>query len=307
VNTRREFITPLGGATTAWPLAARAQQPLVEFMSSRAPGDSVHVVAAFRRGLGERGMIEGRNVLVEFRWAHGDYARLPTGGRAREPTGERARRRRWSSCGLRCEGRDRSIPILFVSTDPVKSGLVASLNRPGGNATGVHLLTTDLEAKRFGLVHELFPGTALFGALLDPKYPAVAQQAQELATPRDQSADFGALVRERADALLIGTDTFLSSRRVQLVSLANRHAIPAAFTHRDFTEIGGLMSYASNITDAWRQAGAYAGRILKGTKLAELPVAQSTKFELVINHQTARMLGLSVPDKLLATADEVIE
>src|SRR5262245_18479329 len=234
---RRDFITLLGGAAAAWPLAARAQQPLVGFLSSRSPEDSVDVVAAFRRGLGERGVTEGRNVLVEFRWANGDYARLPA--LAAELVGRPVSvlvAAGGPPAAYAARAATSTIPILFASTDPVKSGLVASLNRPGGNATGVHLLTTDLEAKRFGLLHELFPATALFGVLLNPKYPAVGQQVQELSesartvgrpiafqnasTDAEIGAAFAALAQQRVAAVAITGDPFFDTRREQIIALA---------------------------------------------------------------------------------------
>jgi len=320
---RREFITLIGGAAATWPLAARAQQPLVGFMGSRSPEDSVDAVAAFRRGLGERGVIEGRNVLIEFRWANGDYARLPAlaaelVGRpvsvlvAAGPPAAYAARTATST-----------IPILFASTDPVKSGLVASLNRPGGNATGVHLLTTDLEAKRFGLLHELFPATALLGALLNPKYPAVAQQVQELSeavrtvgrpiafqnasTDAEIDAAFAALAQQRVAALLVTGDPFFDTRRNQIIALAAHQKLPAIYHFREYAVAGGLMSYGVSLNEAYRALGGYTARILNGEKPADLPVMQSVKFELVINLRTAKALGFEFPPMFSARADEVIE
>jgi putative ABC transport system substrate-binding protein len=321
---RRDFISGIAGSAAAWPLAARAQQPKVGFMSSRGPGDSAHVVAAFRRGLGERGRIEGRNVLVEFRWAHGDYARLPAladelvslpvsvlvaaGG---------------PPAAYAAKAAAPGIPMLFVSTDPVKSGLVASLNRPGGNATGVHLLTTDLEAKRFGLVHELFPGTALFGALLNPKYPAVAQQAQELrdaaqsvgrlitfqnaSTDAEIDAAFATLAQQRVAALLVASDPFFDTRQDQIIALAARQRLPAIYHFREYAIAGGLMSYGVSLDEAYRALGSYTARILNGERPADLPVMQSVKFELVINLKTAKAIEFEFPPTFSARADEVIE
>jgi ABC-type uncharacterized transport system substrate-binding protein len=320
---RRAFIMVLGGAA-AWPLAARGQQPLVGFMSSRAPEDSVDIVAAFRRGLGERGVNEARNVLVEFRWANGDYARLPA--LAAELVGRPVSvlvAAGGPPAAYAARASTSTIPILFVSTDPVKSGLVASLNRPGGNATGVHLLTTDLEAKRFGLLHELFPATALFGALLNPKYPAVAQQAQELSeaartvgrpitfenagTDADIDAAFAALAQRRVAALLITSDPFFDTRRNRIIALAARHKLPAIYHFREYAVAGGLMSYGVSLNEAYHALGDYTARILNGEKPADLPVMQSVKFELVINLKAAKELGFEFPPMFSARADEVIE
>ena len=270
---RREFMTLLGGAA-AWPLAARAQQqsmPVIGFMSSRSPEDSVNVLTAFRRGLGEGGLIEGENVAIEFRWARGAYDRLPA--MAAELVSHRVAvlvAVGGDPSALAAKAATSSIPIVFNSTDPIKSGLVASLNRPGGNATGVYILTSDLEPKRLGLLHELFPGVGLFGAMLNPKFPAAAQQAAELAEA----------------ARTIG-------RPIILLNAS--------------TVDGGLMSYGVSFPEAYREVGIYAARILNGAKPADLPVMQSVKFELVINLKTAKALGLTIPDKLLALADEVIE
>ena len=320
---RREFITLLGGAA-AWPVAARAQQPLVGFLSSRSPEDSVDVVAAFRRGLGERGVIEGRNVLVEFRWANGDYARLPA--LAAELVGRPVSvlvAAGGPPAAYAARTATSTIPILFSSTDPVKSGLVASLNRPGGNATGVHLLTTDLEAKRFGLLHELFPATALFSALLNPKYPAVAQQAQELSeaartvgrpiafqnasTDAEIDAAFAALAQQRVAAVLVTGDPFFDTRRNQIIALAAHQKLPAIYHFREYAVAGGLMSYGVSLNEAYRALGGYTARVLNGEKPADLPVMQSVKFELVINLKTAKTLGFEFPPMFSARADEVIE
>jgi ABC-type uncharacterized transport system substrate-binding protein len=321
---RREFISLLGGAAATWPLAARAQQPLVGFLSSRSPEDSVDVVAAFRRGLGERGVIEGRNVLVEFRWANGDYARLPA--LAAELVGRPVSvlvAAGGPPAAYAARTATSTIPILFASTDPVKSGLVASLNRPGGNATGVYLLTTDLEAKRFGLLHELFPATALFGALLNPKYPAVAQQAQELSeaartvgrpiafqnasTDAEIDAAFAALAQQRVAAVLVTGDPFFDTRRNQIIALAAHQKLPAIYHFREYAVAGGLMSYGVSLNEAYRALGGYTARILNGEKPADLPVMQSVKFELVINLRTAKALDFEFPPMFSARADEVIE
>jgi putative ABC transport system substrate-binding protein len=327
---RREFITLLGGAAVTWPLAARAQQtamPVIGFLDPR----SLHYTLAdqqraFRQGLKDAGYVEGENVVIEYRWAEGQIDRLPA------LAAELVRRRvavittgGGPAAALAAKAATTTIPIVFVvGEDPVKLGLVASLARPGGNLTGINLVIGELTAKRLGLLRELVPGAARVAVLVNPANTANAEttlrdvepaaRAMELqiqilkaSTSREIEAAFATFVGERPDALFVGNDAFLISRRVQLVHLATRHAIPATYTARDFAEVGGLMSYGSNITDAYRQIGVYAGRILKGAKPAELPVVQSTKFELVINLPTARMLGLTVPDKLLAAADEVIE
>jgi putative ABC transport system substrate-binding protein len=323
---RRQFITLLGG-TAAWPVVARAQQtamPVIGFLDSRSPDVIRDRLRAFRQGLKDTGHVEGENVSIIYRFAENTIDRLPELGADLVRRTVAVIATAGDDVALVAKAATKTIPIVFIaSRDPVSLGLVASLARPGGNLTGINFFGGELAAKRLELLRELVPRAIRVAVLVnagamisdttlkDVEVAALTMglevQILNVSTSREIDAAFATLVRERADALLIGTDTFLSSRRVQLVSLANRHAIPAAFTQRDFAEIGGLMSYASNITDAWRQAGGYAGRILKGAKPADLPVVQSSKFELVINAQTARMLGLTVPDKLLATADEVIE
>jgi putative ABC transport system substrate-binding protein len=324
---RREFMTLLGGAAAAWPLAARAQQaamPVIGFMSSRSPADSVTVVAAFHRGLGEGGLIEGKNVVIEFRWASGEYGRLPA--LAAELVSRQV-------AVLVAAGGDPSaraakaatstIPIVFGSGDPIKTGLVASLNRPGGNATGVHILSNDLEPKRLGLVHELFPGAALFGALLNPKFPPAAQQALELAeaartigrpvvllnasTDAELDAAFATLARQRVAAMLVAADPFFDTRRDQIIAFAAQQKLPAIYHFRECAVAGGLMSYGVSLSEAYRGVGIYAARILNGEKPANLPVMQSVKFELVINLKTAKTLGFEFPPTFSARADEVIE
>jgi ABC-type uncharacterized transport system substrate-binding protein len=324
---RREFITLLGGAAVAWPLAARAQQaamPVIGFMSSRSPEDSVTVVGAFHRGLGEGGLIEGKNVVIEFRWASGEYGRLPA--LAAELVSRQV-------AVLVAAGGDPSaraakaatstIPIVFGSGDPIKAGLVASLNRPGGNATGVHILSNDLEPKRLGLVHELFPGGALFGALLNPKFPPAAQQALELAeaartigrpvvllnasTDAELDAAFATLARQRVVAMLVAADPFFDTRRDQIIAFAAQQKFPAIYHFREYAVAGGLMSYGVSLSEAYRQVGIYAARILNGEKPTNLPVMQSVKFELVINLKTAKTLGFEFPPTFSARADEVIE
>ena len=307
----------------AWPRSARAQQAVIGFMSSRSPEDSVDVVAAFRRGLGDRGLIEGQNVVIEFRWARGESARLPAlaAELVSRPVG--ALVAAGPPAAYAAKAATSTVPIVFGSTDPVKSGLVASLNQPGGNATGVHLLTTDVEAKRLGLLHELFPAAALFGLLLNPKYPAVAQAAQELAeaartlgrpivfqdasTDPELDAAFATLARQRAVAVLVAGDPFFDTRRNQIVALAAQQNLPAIYHFREYAVAGGLMSYDVSLSEAYRGIGDYAARILTGAKPADLPVMQSVKFELVINLKTAKTLGFEFPPTISARADEVIE
>jgi putative tryptophan/tyrosine transport system substrate-binding protein len=324
---RRAFIMLLGGGAAAWPLAARAQQPgmpVIGFLDPRSPDGMTERLRAFRQGLKDTGYVDGENVAIEYRWAEGQNDRLPA-------LADELIRRRVAviaAFGIVAASAAKSatttIPILFaVAVDPVKLDLVASLARPGGNLTGVNIFTTELVAKRLELLRELVPGAVRVAVLVNPAYPdsepmvrdvAAAARAMGLqiqvfnaSTSREINAAFASLVRERPDALFVGGEPFLNSRRVQLVNLASRHAVPATYALRDYAEVGGLMSYGPNIADAFRQAGVYAGRILKGSKPADLPVVQASKFELVINAETARLLGLTVPDKLLVAADEVIE
>jgi putative ABC transport system substrate-binding protein len=325
---RREFITLLGGAVAAWPLAARAQQqamPVIGFLDSRSPDGMTERVRVFRQGLKATDIVEGENVVIEYRWAENQIDRLPA------LAADLARRRvsviavpGGPAPALAAKATTSTIPIVFVvNEDPVRLGLVASLARPGGNATGINIVTGELVAKQLELLHELVPGAARVAVLTNPTAPnadrilrdvepaarAIGLQIQVLnaSTSHEIDAAFATFVRERPDAFFVVPDAFFASRRVQLANLASRHAIPAAYASREITEVGGLMSYGSNIQDAWRQVGIYTGRILKGAKPADLPVVQASKFELVINASTARMLGLTVPDKLLVAADEVIE
>jgi putative tryptophan/tyrosine transport system substrate-binding protein len=329
MSTRREFITLLGGAAAAWPLAARAQQsamPVIGFIGAGALDNYVLYLAAFRKGLAETGFVEGQNVAIEYRWAEGQYERMA------QLADDLVRRRvaviavPGSPPGARAaKAATSTIPIVFsVGDDPVRSGLVTSISRPGGNATGINFLTGEVVAKRLALLHELLPGAARVAAFINPADASraevlreevevaartVGMQLQILSptTNREIDAAFGALVRERADALFVGPDAFYNSRRVQLANMAARHVLPTAFAVREYVDAGGLMSYGTSLADMYREVGAYCGRILKGAKPSDLPVLQSTKFELVINAQTARMLGITVPPSLLARADEVIE
>jgi putative ABC transport system substrate-binding protein len=325
---RRQFIALLGGAA-AWPLVARAQTatiPVVGFLGAGSLENYVLYLAAFRRGLSESGFIEGQNVSIEYRWAEGQYDRMA------ELAADLARRRvaviavPGSPPGARAaKAATSTIPIVFsVGDDPVKSGLVTSISRPEGNATGINFFTGEVVAKRLALLHELVPRALRVAVFINPSDAPRAEalsnevrvaaraiglhiQTLNPSTNRDIDAAFEALVRERADALFVGPDAFYNTRRVQLANMAAHHSIPTAFAVREYVDAGGLMSYGTSLADMYRQVGVYCGRILKGAKPADLPVVQSTKFETVINMQTARMLGLEVPPTRLARADEVIE
>jgi putative ABC transport system substrate-binding protein len=326
---RREFITLLGGAAAGWPMAARAQQPTmpaIGFLDLKSPHTSPDQLRAFRQGLKDTGYVDGENVAIEYRWAEGQFDRLPA------LAAELVRRRvaviatsGGPAMALAAKAATATIPTVFlVGEDPVRLGLVASLGRPGGNLTGVNFLVGELTAKRLGFLRELVPGAARIAVLINPANITNAEttlrdvepaargmglqiQILKASTSPEIEAAFATFVRERPDALFVGNDAFLTSRSVQLVHLATLHKVPATYSLRETAEVGGLMSYGVNITDALRQVGVYTGRILKGTKPADLPVIQSSKFELVINAVTARMLGLTVPPSLLSVADEVIE
>jgi putative ABC transport system substrate-binding protein len=324
---RREFLILVGGASAAaGSPSARAQHiPVIGFLSTASPAPWAPFVAAFLQGLNETGFIDGQNVAVEYRWAEGQFDKLPdlvadlvahkvavilaTGGSDPAKTAKAA---------------TATIPIVFVSSaDPVKAGIVTSINRPGSNVTGVSLLGSALEAKRLGLLNEIFPRTTPIGVLANPRYPDVDAQLRELqeaaytinrqirisnaSTEVEIDTAFASIVQQGAGAILVTQDAFFGGRRQQLVDLAERYKMPAIYCEREYVEIGGLVSYGTNFADAFRQAGIYAGKILKGVIPADLPIMQPTKFELLINLKTAKTLDLDIPPNVLARADEVIE
>jgi putative ABC transport system substrate-binding protein len=326
---RREFTTLLGGAAAGWPVAARAQQaamPVIGVLHSQSPDTFREPLRGFRQGLKDAGYADGENVTIEYRFADNQMDRLP------ELAAELVRRRVVAIAtgggpvpAFAAKGATATIPIIFtIGDDPVRLGLVASLARPGGNVTGISFLVTELAAKRLALLRELVPAVARIAVLVNPAEATNTEatlkdvetaagvmgleiQRLNASSSREINAAFATLVRERPDAVFVGVDAFYTARRVQLALLAMLHRIPVIYPIRPFAEAGGLMSYGTSLTDAYRQAGVYTGRILKGATPADLPVARATKFELVINAETARMLGLAVPPSLLATADEVIE
>ena len=325
---RREFITLLSGAAAAWPLAARAQQPsmpVIGFLNSASPEPYARMVAAFRQGLNEKGYVAGQSVAIEYRWAEGRYDRVP------EMAGELVRRQvaviaaTGTPAMLAAKAATPAIPIVFTTgTDPVQLGVVTSLNRPGGNVTGVTTLNVEVAPKRLELARELIPGTSTVAVLINRTNPETETELRimqtaasalglqlhvlDASTEHDFDTIFAALHQTPARVLVIaGADPFLISRSEQLAELTVRHAVPAIFQFREFVAAGGLISYGGSVTDAYRQAGIYAGRILKGEKPGELPVQQATKVELFVNLKTARTLGLTVPTALLVRADEVIE
>jgi ABC-type uncharacterized transport system substrate-binding protein len=325
---RRQFIVLLAGAAAAWSAVVRAQQPttpVVGFMSGRSPDDSSHLVAAFHQGLGETGFVEGKNVTVEYRWALGQYDRLPAlaaelvkrpvtilvavGGDVSAVAAKKA---------------TSTIPIVFgMGGDPIKAGLVDSLGRPGGNATGYTLLTSELEPKRLGLLRDLLPGAGVIAVMLNPNFPPAAGQlvalekaaqvtSQQLSifkvsNDTELNASLASIQKDRVSALLVAADPYLDTRRRQLVTFAAENKLPAIYQFREFAVEGGLMSYGPSITDSYRQGGNYVGQILKGAKPADLPVLQPVKFELVINLKTTKALGLAIPSGLISFADEVVE
>ena len=325
---RREFITLVGGAATTWSLAARAQQPtmpVVGFIRDGSAEGNARYVAGFRKGLGETGYVEGQNVTVEYHWLEGKYDRLP------ELLADLVRRQvaviatTSTIAALAAKAATATIPIVFlVGDDPVELGLVGSLAKPGGNATGINILTVEVVAKRLRLLHDLLPNAVRIAVLVNPGNASVAkttvQDVQKAAptlglqtqiinatTVGEINEVFATLERERPDALFVAPDGLFTSRRVQLATLAASYKIPATYQSRDFVEVGGLMSYGPDFTDMFRQVGVYTGSILKGAKPAELPVLQSTKFEFVINLTTAKLLGLTIPAGVISIADEVIE
>jgi ABC-type uncharacterized transport system, periplasmic component len=325
---RREFITLLGGAAAAWPITARAQQPampVIGFLNTASPKPFANLVDAFRGGLSETGYMEGKNVVIEYRWGNGRYDLLPAFA------SELVRRQvnviaatGGSPAALAAKAATTTIPIVFqIGVDPIEVGLVSSLNRPGGNVTGATMLAVELGSKRLELLHEMVPTATVVGALVNPTGPAVSTLMQDLnaaagalglrvhivqaSSESDFEPAFEELLRLRVGALLISADPFFNGRSEQLAALTVRHRIPAIYQFREFAAAGGLMSYSGSITDAYRQAGVYAGRILNGEKPADLPVQQSTKVELIINLKTAKALGITVPLPLIGRADAVIE
>ncbi len=327
LRRRREFISLLGAAAAAWPLAARAQQrppAVIGFLSSSALADRARYLPAFRQGIRETGYVEGQNVAIEYRWAQDQYDRLPDLAADLVRSQVTVIAAHDTPSAIVAKAATTTIPIVFASGgDPVKLGLVASLNRPGGNVTGITFILAELGAKQLGLLHELQPGAVRVAVLVDPNFPltesfvsdvqaaasSIRKQIEVLEAPtgRDVDVAFARLAQKPTDALLVAPSPLLNNRRVQLVTLAAYHRVPAIYPQREAAEAGGLMSYGTSLSDAYRQAGVYTGRILKGEKPVDLPVIQSSKFEFVINLNTAKAFGLSFPPGLLAIADEAIE
>ncbi len=324
---RRDFITLLGGAAATWPLAARAQQPatpVIGVLSASSPSGRTHLVTAFRRGVREGGYLEDQNVTIEYRWAENQYDRLP------QLAADLERRRvaviaaTDTASAIAAKAATTTLPVVFsTGGDPVREGLVASLNRPGGNVTGISFLLSEIGSKQLGLLLELVPGAVRIAALVDPKWPltehfvadvraaalAIKKQVDVLpaTTGSELAAVFASFAQRPIDALLVGPSALTNNRRAQIATLAAYHRVPAIYSFRESVDVGGLMSYGASITEAHRQVGIYAARILKGQKPADLPVMQSAKFEFVINLNTARAFDLTFPPGLLAIADEVIE
>jgi putative ABC transport system substrate-binding protein len=324
---RREFVTLLGASAVAWPLAARAQQsamPVIGYLGAGSPLSTSGALAMFRQSLGEAGYVEGRNVAIDYRFADGNYDRLPA------LAAELVRRQVAlivaipSPAAIAAKATTATVPIVFIAAeDPARLGLVASLARPGGNATGASLLFAEVGPKQLGLLRELVPTATRIGLLINPGNANAADVIKDMTAAGaatgvqievvqasnnlEIDAAFTLLVRKRADGLVVGADSFFFNRRLQIATLATRHAIPAVYNAREYAEAGGLMSYATSLVEAFRQVGIYTGRVLQGAKPADLPVVQSSKFEFVINLSTARALGIEVPPTLLARADEVIE
>lgn len=324
---RRDFLGVMGGAAS-WPLVVHAQQPaipVIGFMDGRSPEDATHLTTAFRQGLGEGGFVEGQNVVIEYRWALGQYDRSPA------QAAELLNRRVAVLVGtggdvsaVAAKQASATIPVVFgMGGDPVKAGLVESFNRPGGNATGFTLLTNEMEPKRLGMLHDLMPGVAIIGVLLNPNFPPAARQLQDLeeaaqrirqrlfvvkaSNDGELNAAFTSLVDQRIGALLVAADPYFDTRRDRLVAFAEKQRLPAIYQFREYAVAGGLISYGPNIIEMYREAGVYTARILKGEKPSNLPVLQPTKFEFVINLKTAQALGIVIPAGLISFADEVIE
>jgi putative tryptophan/tyrosine transport system substrate-binding protein len=324
---RRDFITLLGGTAATWPLAARAQQPampVIGYLSSLGQAISVRFDAAFRRGLSDVGYVEGQNVSVEYHWITDRYDALPAMAADLVQRQATVIFALGPPAVLAAKTASGTVPIVFVTgADPLKFGFVASFNKPGGNITGIWMVLTALAEKRLQLLHELLPKAELIGLLINPTSPVAEPQTREAqaaahvlgvkltvlnaATENDFNQVFASLAQQRADALFVSADPFFASKREHLVALAAQHAMPTTYEFREFVEAGGLMSYGTVLSDGYYKGGNYVGKVLKGTKPADLPVEQVNKFELVINLKTAKTLGLTVPDKLLALADEVIE
>ena len=324
---RREFITLLGGGAATWPLAVRAQQPalpVIGFLNGGSAAAQAASATAFRQGLSQTGHIENQNIKIEHRWAESQYDRLP--GMAADLVRRKVTviAATGTPAALAAKAATTVVPIVFETAgDPLRLGLVSTLNRPGHNTTGVTQLSSELVSKRLGLLHDMIPAATIIGLLLDPHDPRAEMQASDMraasralglqvhlvnaSTEGEIDSAFAKLAQQRAGALIVGTGEFFSKRSEQIVALAARHALPVIYQYRAFAVAGGLVTYGTSLTDSYRQAGVYAGRILKGEKPADLPVLQPTKFELVVNLKTAKTLGLEVPDRLLALVDEVIE